>query len=356
MSNFKTYVLLDHLDSQAPIYQQINKDERVKITKQPVWSVTLRQTFQDKEGNGKTIRYKEASQFIDQGLQIEKEKLEANIGWTNNERASRHFRHGTLTTNKVRLQEYLEAHPGFISFDGFCDDFPVRSYKLLDIAKDEKNLNTELKRQIKAFNKVAVLDLEGAHKLMLKLFGSFYELPKDLEVCQNVLIQYVNECEDKELDTVLDHEENVDSETSVLVGLLLNKGLVSFNEIPNHVAVKRNGAWVKAKEISSDYDMEERMRYFLEYLTSETGKLLLNDLKGLTEKKNVVKDSSEGQTAMPINETGGGLMERTDTGEPEVAEPVKKKMGRPKKEEVNTDQPPATPNLGTDDEPESTNS
>ena len=45
------------------------------------------------------------------------------------------------------------------------------------------------------------------------------------------------------------------------------------------VSKKKNNEWIPVKAIGNDYTPIERQRYFSEFLTSEAGKLILDDLK-----------------------------------------------------------------------------
>lgn len=279
----KTYVLLDHLNATAPVYQHIGGGERVKIEKRPNFGVTLRQSFMDKNGDARTIRYKHGSKHIDQSLQIEEEKIDANVPFTSIERKLRYFKNGTLTTNVTRFQEYLENHPGWWKFEGTCEDFKVRSYRLLEPEKDSENLNKEMKKQLDALNAVAALNKEEADRLLLKVYGSFYSLPELLSDSQNALFQFVNECEDEGLDLILSNTSSQDSETTILIGQLINKGLLSYEVNQDNVSLKRNGEWQKVKEISSDYAAEDRHRYFVEFLTSPVGELVLKEMNQMAK-------------------------------------------------------------------------
>lgn len=300
----KTYVLLDSLDLDVPIFQQVNGG-RVQLKKLVNWQPTLRQTFQDKDGISKTIRYKENSNYLFQDEQIEKEKLLANISWTTRERNDRIFRNGTLTTNKPNLQNYLENHPAYDKFEGFCDDYPVPAYKLLDEAAETKIKNSEMRLRIKAAQKVLDLDLEGKQALLIRLNGSFFEVPGDPLDCENILMEAVDEADEKGLEEILRNETNLDEDVSVLIGKLLSANVLSFDAIPNQVAKQTNGKWIELKQVSSEYTPEERKRYFSEFLTSDAGKLLLADLKKeLQPKKEPETGAKTTDPSLKENTTG----------------------------------------------------
>lgn len=296
----KTYVLLPNMDADAPVYQQLPNGSREKIKKIPWHRPTLRQTFQDKDGVGMTIRYKSASKFIDQAKQIAEEKLDANEPFTKTERRDCEFRFGILTTSKLKAQEYLEAHPEFEGFLGTCDDVPMRRYRLLDETVDVKNLNEETRKRLKAGNKIFTLELQAAQELLIRLNGSFFETPSPKnytgteeeknesakQECQNMLMAFMDDTNDAGLDAILKDEINIDEKTTVLIGSCINAGILSFNEVEGQVSKKQGDKWVSVKEISSEYEPEQRKIYFAEFLTSADGKLLANDLaKELKTKK-----------------------------------------------------------------------
>ncbi|HEY9342631.1 MAG TPA: hypothetical protein VIQ23_13690 [Hanamia sp.] len=275
----KTYVLLDALNSSAPIYQHVGDGKRVQLTKIQNWSPYLRITFQDKDGKTKTIRYKEGLPTIDQTKQIKEFETPANIGWTTRERSDMVFKLGTLTTNKPNVQNYLENYPAFDKFEGFSDDHRTPCYKLLDLEADSKVLNTEIRTRVKAANKVLDMSLEGKQELLLRLNGSFFTPPKEDIDCENMLMEIIDDMDESGLKEVLRNELTADESVSILIGKLLNAGELSFNKNPNQISKKVKGNWVDVKAISSDYTPEERKRYFIEFLTSDSGEALLADLR-----------------------------------------------------------------------------
>lgn len=65
MAEFKTYVLLDHMNpSNTSIYRRINKNQRQLMNKLPKYRPYMQVTFTDKDGNNKTIRYKSTTNEI----------------------------------------------------------------------------------------------------------------------------------------------------------------------------------------------------------------------------------------------------------------------------------------------------
>lgn len=292
----KTYVLLESMDSDAPIYQTTADGKRVQIKKMPVHRPTLRQTFQDKNGVTHTIRYKSNSNLIDQKEQKDVENIEANVPFTTREYRDLEFKFGILTTNKKVSQDYLEAHPEFNLFEGTCDDVTSPRYKQYDLGAEAKISNNEMRQRVKAASKIFSLDLEGAQAMLLRLNGSFFDVPKGdtaeekenaLEVCHEMLIKFVDDSEAEGLAAVLkeDKDMSVDDQTTVLIGKLINQGSLSFDKVKGSISKKdKNNKWVAVREMADTYEMDERMRLFSDFLNSADGKTLKDDLEKSLKK------------------------------------------------------------------------
>ena len=277
----KTYILLESMDADAPVYQTLSDGTRMQVKKIRSHRPTLRQDFQDEDGVGKVIRYKIGSQTIDQRVQIEKEKLEANARFTTQEYKDLDFNFGVLVTNKKMAQEYLEAHPEFEGFKGFCDDVRTPRYKLLDEAGEQKLKNSDTRKRIKAANKIIDLDLEAATALLIRLNGSFFVTPNELEECQNLLIDFVDNAEEAGLDGVLKEEVDttVDEKTTVLIGKLINAKILSFDAVEGKITKLKGGKEIVLRDMSSEYSMDERKRLFSDFLNTKDGSALKNDLE-----------------------------------------------------------------------------
>lgn len=325
----KTYVLLSALDVNAPIYQHVGNGKRVQINKLPEWKPYLRVTFQDENGITKTARFKDTSKYVYQDDQIEKEKMLANTPWTAREIAMLTFRHGVLSTESITAQNYLESIPAMQGVKGHSVDYPSPCYKLLDEETDKKLKNAETRKRISAGQRIINLSLEDAQALLIRLYGSSFELPKDVVECQNILVEAMDQADEKGVDEFLREEINMDEEVSILIGKLLSAGTLSFDAIPNQVARKANGKWIEIKAISSEYTQEDRARYFSEFLTSDAGKLLLADLKKelqpqkdpsqkvqqlATQLGLADKDKNEGLTTTAANSAEGGANAGKDLG------------------------------------------
>lgn len=132
--------------------------------------------------------------------------------------------------------------------------------------------------------------LEEIQNLMIRLNGSFFTPPAKVRDCRTKLIEYIDDANDEMLDALLkeDKDVSVDEKVTILIGRAVNEGIISFDVLKHNVAKKKGEGWVAVKEISSDYPLEERKRYFGEFLTSDDGKLLRSDLEkevSGTEKK-----------------------------------------------------------------------
>lgn len=305
----KTYVLLPCMDANAPVYQQLPDGKRVQIKKIPVHRPTLRQTFM-KDNKAVTIRYKANSNTIYQDIQIKEEKIEANEPFTQREFRDPEFRFGVnvVPEQKKNLQDYLEAHPEFEGFTGLCDDVSQPRYKLLDEEGDDEMKNADTLKRIKAANKVAgMTNLGELQAMLIRLNGSFFQTPKKVFQCQNLLWDFIDDHEGKALDDVLKDEENIDEKTSILIGKLMNADKLSFDAVQGKISKRgKGGEWITVREMSAEYPLTERMRLFSDFLNTADGKPLKNDLE------NDLGDSDEG--------FGFGDGEETEG---------KKKMGRP---------------------------
>lgn len=291
----KTYVLLENMDAEAKIYQTTADGQRIQVKKMPFHRPTLRQTFYTPEGVSKTIRYKlgatdaSGKSVIDQREQMDRLKIEANDPFTQQERRDLMFRHGVLTTNKLIAQDYLEAHPECLGFEGTCDDVREPRYKLLDNVATAKIKNNDMRLRVKAANKILDLNLEEAQATLIRLNGSFFTTPTDLEDCQNLLMEFVDDAEEAGLKAVLkeDSETTVDEKTTVLIGSLLNANILSFNAINGNISKKdKDGKWMAIRSISSEHSLEEKVRLFSDFLNDE-GKTLRFDLE--KDLKNISK-------------------------------------------------------------------
>jgi len=121
--------------------------------------------------------------------------------------------------------------------------------------------------------------------LMIKLNGTFFKAPDDMEEIVDGLISFLDDADEAGLDKLLSDTTSKDEEITILVGRALAAKEISFDEKKNQVSLKKGNGWVDVKMISSDLPTEERLRYFSEFLSSTDGELLLKDLKKRVDKK-----------------------------------------------------------------------
>jgi len=306
----KTYVLLPHLHPTAEIYVQINKNQKARLNTLPQWQPYLITTFVDeaeevidydkksptylkkipnpKKGENRTIRLKLNSNTPYQDDQIEKEKIPANQPFSQAEYKAVKFIHNTLSTVNPVVQRYLEVYPGFSDFVGYSDEVKKPAYKLYDPNVEIVSENTEFKKRLKAANKIAELEVKEAQDLLIRIYGTFYKVPDTLEAAQNALVNYMDSSDDA-LDEILKTDTNLDDEVTILLGRLVSQGKLSFDAVAGQVCKKKGNDWIELKAIGNDYTPLERQRYFSEFLTSQAGKLLLDDLRAEAADKPAAK-------------------------------------------------------------------
>lgn len=316
MASLKIYALLSHTNATAPVYQRINEHQRVRLEKRPLDHAYLRLTYYDsKTEKNRTIRLKLSSNTIFLDEQI-KEGILANEPFTNAERDAVKFVNGVLMTKNPKVQNYLDASPQCEGFDGICDQVKGPLYTVFDKTIEVKNKNSEFRKRLAAANKINALGLKEGQDLMIRLNGNFFVPPNDLDEVQNRLIDFLDQADEAGLDAILKDEINADEETTILISRAIAKGIISFNSIPNQVAKKISGNWVAVKNIPDEYPAPERERHFKEFVLSDAGKLLLEDLKREVNKGKVEMKQQDDEV----------VEEKTEEVTPE-----KKNAGRPKK-------------------------
>lgn len=315
----KTYVLLPHLHPTAPIFQHINKDQRVRLSTLPQWRPYLQLTFLDEneftidyepgsptygqkiknkwKGRNRTARLKMNSNTPWQDEQIEKEKIPANEKFTQTEYDAVKFIHNTLSTVNPAVQRFLEVLPNNKGFVGYCDSVKEPSYQVYDANVQVDSDYDEFKKRLAAANKIDSLDLKDAQDLLIRIFGTATEVPQILKAAKGALINFMDSSDDA-VSEILKTDTNLDDEVLILIGRLVSEGKLSFDAVEGQVAKKKNNDWIPVKAIGSEHTPLERQRYFSEFLTSQGGRLLLDDLKNEVRKKEPVKevfqDSEEG--------------------------------------------------------------
>lgn len=282
----RTYALLNILDGTAPVYQVVEGNQRVQITKMPVWQPFMEITFME-GGESKTIRFKQTAKSIYKEEQVDKQKIAADAPFTSRERDALKFRNGFIMTQSLRAQEYLEKYPACEGSEVESEDVPRKLYKRVDITADNKIANEDLGIRVRSAYKVLELDLADAQELLIRITGAYSGISDNSQDCQKEIIQRFDGMESSKIKDVMETVASADEKVNVLVAKLTNYGVLSFDKIDN--AVSRNdvaaGKWSSIKEIPSSYPPEERKRYFIMYLTSPDGKMLLSSLQAALDKK-----------------------------------------------------------------------
>lgn len=278
-------MLEDYLRPTVDMFIQVSKDTRVKLDVLPLWEPYLQMTFADEAGVNRTIRLKLNCNTPYQDEQIEKFKIPANAPFTRQERLARKFINGVNVTNNLAVQAYLEAYPAFRGFKGTCSEITGPAYRLFDAAVIIKSENKLFKDRLKAANKIAKLELKEAQDMLITIYGVSHVPSEDLELVQNQLVAFMDEAEEEGIAIINREDQNLDDETTILIGRLISTGILSFDAVPGQVAKKgKDGKWLNLKAISNDYSDFERQRYFSEFITAPDGKLLMQDLQNELNK------------------------------------------------------------------------
>jgi len=228
---------------------------------------------------------------------------------TQREREAIQFKNGVLMTNIKIVQDYLEASPQYDGFKGQNrGDVKRALYTLLDKTVEIKTFNEEARKRITAANKIMqIVDLKEGQDLMIRLNGTHFKVPgiaattqeeKDVALAeiQNMLINFVDDADDAMLAKLMDDSVSKDEEVMLVISRAISAEVIAFNKIPNQVALFRNKEWIPVKLIDSSLPQTERERYFIEYLSSKEGEMLLNDLRnqvGVKEKSKNKKQVAE---------------------------------------------------------------
>lgn len=247
-------------------------------------------TFVDRDGKSKMIRLKLGVEEIYQDKQIKEHGIDANAKFTQKERDALRFSHGSLTTASETVQRFLETSPQFE--DNWMpekdpagqgrvytsDDIARPLYKLLDTRTEIVNENKAFKDRLKAANKIADMGLKEGQDLLIRLNGSFFIPPTNIEEVQNALVDILDSSDDM-ISEILRDRLTPDEEVLILINRAIQAKILDFDKVPNQVVKIKGKQTIPLREISSDLAPEERTRYFAEYLVSEKGKLLYADLQ-----------------------------------------------------------------------------
>lgn len=302
----KTYVLLDHTRPTANVFIQPNKDQRIRLNDRILDHAFLRITFSDRDGRNKTIRLKLGCEEIDQNKQIKDYLIPANIPFTPQEKDAVAFRYGSLSTTEQVVQNYLETSPQFEDFwvkksknekgewvidpkngkAGVCHEVFRPLYKLYDENVEIVSDNKLFKKRLKAANIIAAFSLEEANDMLLNIFGRYHKLPTTIEKAQNQLVDFLDNANEEGMEFIIraSKETTADEDVKILVGKLVQLGHIDFDTVINQVVKKVGDKNMKLMEVSSTYEPDIRVQMFSEFLLTEDGKALREDLKKDLEK------------------------------------------------------------------------
>lgn len=294
----KTYVLLDHTKPAANVFRQLNAHQRVRLDKRIVDHPFLQIAFQDRKGVRRTIRLRLAHTseiFMDEQKKL---GLEANLKHTQRDKDAVRFYFASLMTADTTVQKFLETSPQFDEFwkpdtegrVGLCEEVVGPMYKLLDETKDIVGRSKEFKLRIKAGVLIQELKLKEAQDMLIRVYGSFFNPPSvteqmDADValaeCQNQLVDFIDDLNIEQLEEFLDRakEENISDKVTIVIGNAINAGLISFDKVPNQVVKIKGGKDMRLFTVSSEHAADQRLVMFAEFLLTDEGKPLLEDLQ-----------------------------------------------------------------------------
>lgn len=289
----KTYVLLQHTKSSANVYVQVNQNQRVRIENRPIDHAFTQITFMDRDGKNKTIRLKLTCDEIYQDKQIKEHLIPANEKWTQEERDAVRFVDGVLITDNPTVQKFLETSPQFDKFwepvngkRGSCVHIKRPLYTLYDENIELDREDNMFRKRLEAANKIAAInDVKEGQELMIRLNGSFFKAPDNIKKIRSELIRFLDEANEEMLDRLLKDEITVDEKGTILIGKAINYGILSFDKVPGKVVMIKGNKTKDLRDISDEYSPEDKKKYFLEFLTSSDGKLLMQDIEKAVKEK-----------------------------------------------------------------------
>jgi hypothetical protein len=282
----KTYVLLEHTKPTANVYIQVNKDQRVPIAARRLDMAHLQVGFTDREGNYKTLRLKLNAKSIYQDEQI-KAGILANEKFSQKEREAVTFKHGVALVKTDIVQQFLDVTPQNEKFwvpdekgqVGACDEILQPLFKEYNKDVEVKSTNINFKKRLAAANRINDLTLEEGQALMIRLNGSHFTPPESLEEIQNQLVDWLDITDEAGMDALIRKDHTTDEEATIVVSKAIEGKLISFDKVPGQVVKVKGNNTVTLKEIPQDFNAHDQQRYFIEYLISDAGKLVYQDLK-----------------------------------------------------------------------------
>jgi hypothetical protein len=279
----KTYVLLESTMPSAPIYNVINK-KRHAINQIPKWRPFLQYTFMSEDNKNTTIRFKLNSNTIYLDKQVKEENIPANEKFTTRERDTLKFVNGALVIRNPVAQEFLESNPHFDNFKGFADELVRPFYKVYDKEKEVNEQYSLFQKTVKAAVSIEKMDLKAVQKLLISINGIGYVPSGDIKEAKNSLVNYMDNSEEA-VDEILNNMPSERDFNIMLVGSLVAAGVLSFEALPNEVALKKDNGWSSVKSISSsEYSLDQRQELFVDHLSTSAGAELREVLQAIEEE------------------------------------------------------------------------
>jgi hypothetical protein len=81
------------------------------------------------------------------------------------------------------------------------------------------------------------------------------------------------------MDALIRKDHTTDEEATIVVSKAIERELISFDKVPGQVVKVKGNNTVTLKEVPKDFNAHDQQRYFIEYLISDAGKLVYQDLK-----------------------------------------------------------------------------
>lgn len=309
----KIYHLLDNGKSSVEYYQRINANQRVKVENRKNDRPYLQITFTDENGVNRTIRFKLNANTPFQDEQIEKLKIPANEKFTNAEMDSLWFKNGVLVTANKLAQFFLDIHPQNEKFTGDCPDIKEKLFREYNPAAKTDNDVKAFRNRAALANKILAMDLEEAQSTLIRLNGSYYKAPEELNDCITGLVDILDAADDDQVQLMLQGGVSLEDEITILISKATQRGVLSFEEpgMENFVVKKSGTRIIPLKEIPGTLPPNDRRRLFSEFLASNDGALHLEDLRksvaATEEKKVVVSEAIEPAPIQGVAKENVGL-------------------------------------------------
>jgi hypothetical protein len=314
----KIYHLLESPFTSVKMFQKVGQ-QRVRLENKRNDRPYLQIGFMDKDGVNRVIRFKLNCNTPYQDEQIEKHKIPANAKFTPAEMNMLRFKNGVLVLTNASAQNFFDIHPQNEKFEGECTEIKSKLFKEFDPAQKKNEEVSEIIRRAEAVNKILAMSLDEMQSTLIRLYGISYKAPQDKDDCITELVKFMDNANDKGLEALLREGKTFEDEVVILIGKAMGSGLIDFNAsgMENFVVKRKNGQMFPVKEISSRLPLQERKRQFTEFVMSNDGRLLLEDLR----KECAVQVEAKSLSEVKVDSSGKLEDEPDET----ITEPKEKK-------------------------------